>query len=99
MTSSGFNLIGTGGAGGLVNGTLGNLVGVANPRLGVLANNGGPTATIALLAGSPAINAGSNALAVDPSTGLPLAFDQRGPGFPRIVNNTVDIGAFEFSGM
>jgi fibronectin-binding autotransporter adhesin len=97
-TSSGFNLIGTGGAGGLVNGTNGNLVNVANPRLGLLANNGGPTATVALLLGSPAIDAGSNALAVDPNTGVPLAFDQRGSGFPRIVNSFVDIGAYELSG-
>jgi fibronectin-binding autotransporter adhesin len=96
-TSSSFNLIGTGGAGGLVNGSAGNRVGVANPGLGSLAKNGGPTPTIALQPGSPAINAGSNALAVDPNTGLPLAFDQRGPGFPRIVS-TVDIGAYETSG-
>ena len=72
-----FNLIGTGGAGGLTNGTNGNQVGVANPGLGTLANDGGPTQTIALLTGSPAINAGSNALAVDPSTGKPLTTDQR----------------------
>ena len=32
---------------------------------------------MALLAGSPAINAGDNTLAVDPTTGLPLATDQR----------------------
>ena len=60
-----------------------------------MANNGGPTQTIALYAGSPAIDAGSNALAVDPTTGHPLTYDQRGAGFPRIVNGTVDIGAFE----
>ena len=59
----------------------GNQVGVANPGLGPLANNGGPTQTIALLPGSPAIDAGSNALAVDPTTGQPLTTDQRGPGF------------------
>ncbi len=94
-SASAFNLIGTGGAGGLSNGTNGNKVGVADPGLGTLANNGGPTETIALLAGSPAIDAGSNALAVDPSTGSLLTTDQRGPGFPRIVNGTVDIGAFE----
>ena len=76
----------------------GNLVGVANPGLGTLADNGGPTLTIALQPSSPAINAGSNALAVDPTTGLPLSTDQRGAGFPRIVNGTVDIGASEFQG-
>ena len=97
-TASGFDLIGTGGAGGLVNGTNGNLVGVANPTLGVLANNGGPTETIALLSSSPAINAGSNALAVDPNTGLTLIYDQRGAPFPRVNNSKVDIGAFEFRG-
>ncbi len=58
-----------------------------NPLLDVLADNGGPTLTIALLPGSPAIDAGDNTDAPD--------FDQRGPGFPRIVNGTIDIGAFE----
>ena len=55
-------------------------------------NNGGPTFTLALLPGSPAIDAGSNALIASGVT-----TDQRGSGFPRIVNNTVDIGAFEFA--
>jgi hypothetical protein len=87
------NLIGSG-SGGLTSGTAGNLIGVANPGLGVLASNGGPTQTIALLAGSPAIDAGSNALAVN-AQGTPLVFDQRGVGFARIVNSVVDIGAFE----
>ena len=96
--ASAYNLIGTGGSGGLTNGVNGNQVGVVNPGLGTLANNGGPTETIALLTTSPAIDAGSNALAVDPTTGLPLTTDQRGAGFPRIVNGTVDIGAFEFQG-
>src|SRR5208337_2094148 len=44
-----------------------NLIGTTadiNPMLGSLANNGGPTNTMALLPGSPAIDAGSNALAV-----------------------------------
>jgi len=93
-----YNLIGTGGSGGLVNGVDGNQVGVTNPGLNPngLQNNGGPTQTIALLSGSPAIGAGSIALAVDPTTGLPLTTDQRGPWFPRIVNGTVDIGAYEF---
>ena len=94
-TASAFNLIGTGGSGGLTNGVNGNQVGVANPGLGPLTDNDGPTQTIALVTGSPAIDAGSNALAVDPSTGQTLTTDQRGTGFPRIVNGTVDIGAYE----
>src|SRR5947209_12133284 len=44
------------------------------------------------LPGSPAIDGGSNALALDPS-GLPLAQDAR--GFARVFNATVDIGAAE----
>jgi hypothetical protein len=64
-----------------------------------LTNNGGPTKTIALLAGSPAIDKGSNVAL--PNT--PLSTDQRGDGFPRtsddpaIANAAIgtDIGAFE----
>ena len=47
---------------------------------------------MALLPGSPAIDAGSVALAVD-ANGNPLTTDQRGD--PRIVDGNVDIGAFE----
>ena len=68
-----------------------NLIG-ANGRLGALGNYGGTTQTIPLLPGSAAIDAGSNALAVGPD-GQPLLTDQR--GLPRIVNGTVDIGAYE----
>src|SRR5262249_35055327 len=64
-----------------------NLFGT-NPMLGTLQNNGGPTQTLALLAGSPAIDAGSNALASS------LTSDQR--GLARFVNGTADIGAYEF---
>jgi CSLREA domain-containing protein len=92
--SSSFNLFGTGGSGGLTNGTNNNQVGVSNPGLGALANNGGPTQTHALLPGSPAINAGNNTSA----TAAGLTSDQRGTGFPRISNSTVDIGAFESRG-
>jgi hypothetical protein len=66
---------------------------VADPLdadLGPLADNGGPTETFALSPGSPAINAGNNALI--PSGQI---YDQRGPGYARIVDGTVDIGAFE----
>jgi Ca2+-binding RTX toxin-like protein len=65
---------------------------IADPMLWPLVNSGGPTETMALQYGSPAIDAGSNAFAVD-ANGNPLTTDQR--GFPRIVNGTVDIGAFE----
>jgi hypothetical protein len=44
---------------------------------------------MALLPGSPAIDAG------DPNVVDPPEWDQRGPGFPRIVNGRIDIGSFE----
>jgi len=93
-TNSSFNLIGIGGSGGLTNGVNNNQVGVANALLAPLANYGGPTQTYALLPGSPALNAGSNTLA----NNVDLTTDQRGAGFNRIVNATVDIGAFESRG-
>ena len=100
---SAYNLIGNGsGITNLTQLAQSNLIGTTahplNPLLGPLDYYGGPTQTMALLPGSPAIDAGSNTLAVDPATGQPLAYDQRGVGFPRIVNGTVDIGAFESSG-
>jgi hypothetical protein len=67
----------------------GNIVGSStspiNPMLGALANNGGPTLTCALLAGSPAINAGT--------TGTGVSTDERGV----LRDSTPDIGAFEFT--
>ena len=57
-----------------------------DPKLGPLANNGGPTPTMALLAGSPAIDAGNTSVAT--------ATDQR--GFPRPAGLAADIGAFEY---
>jgi hypothetical protein len=90
-SASGFNLVGDGtGMTGISNGVNNNLVGSASapidPRLGPLADNGGPTQTMALLADSPAIDRG------DP--GLP-AIDQR--GVSRDFHQP-DIGAFEFLG-
>lgn len=97
------NLIGDGtGMTGISQGSGGNQVGTAgapiNPRLAALANNGGPTRTHALLAGSPALDAGNNTSA----TNAGLFTDQRGGIFSRIVDgpdadqtDTVDIGAFE----
>jgi hypothetical protein len=81
VNSSGYNLLGS---------TCTNdpaptdLVGV-DAALGSLANNGGPTQTVALLPGSPAINAGGGPNC--PST------DQRGEYRPQ--GRACDIGAFE----
>ncbi len=88
-TGSGYNLIEATGtdACDLSNGVNGNLIG-QDPLLGALQANGGPTWTQALLAGSPAIDAGDN-------TSCP-ALDQR--GFPRL--GRCDIGAYEvFDGL
>jgi hypothetical protein len=100
INSGGNNLIGDGtGVDGL---TATDIVGVAPDALLIeeLANNGGLTPTIALLPLSPAIDAG-NAEFSGVFT-VPGDFDQRGDGFPdgfpRIVNNVIDIGAFEFQG-
>ncbi|MBD0370785.1 MAG: DUF11 domain-containing protein [Pyrinomonadaceae bacterium] len=107
--TSAFNLIGTGGSGGLTNAN-NNQVGVANPGLGPLADNGGPTQTHALLLGSPAMDAGNNAflpadtfnLDNDGDFSETLPVDQRGPGFVRVADSadpdttqTVDVGAYE----
>ena len=58
-----FNLLGIGNGSGVSDGVNGNQVGSRStpldPRLGPLANNGGPTRTHALLLGSPAIDAAS----------------------------------------
>jgi hypothetical protein len=67
-----------------------------NPGLGPLQNNGGPTQTMALLPGSPALRAGSPASAVFNAT--LLYFDQRGSSYVRTFSGTVDIGAYEDQG-
>lgn len=79
-----------------------NVTGV-DPRLGPLGNNGGRTLTHGLLPGSPALNAGNNSnieqdltdIDGDGNSTEPIPFDQRSTGFPRVLDATVDIGAFE----
>ncbi len=62
-----------------------------------LADNGGPTRTLALLPGSPAIDAGDPA-ALAGTGGVPL-YDQRGEPYTRVANGNgatrIDIGAYE----
>ncbi len=63
------------------------------PLLGSLQNNGGQTDTRLLLIGSPAIDNGDNC--VTDGSCASLSNDQRGAGFPRLLNLTVDIGSIE----
>ena len=60
----------------------------ANPHLGLLASNGGPTQTEALMPGSAAINAGG--------LSCPTATDQRGVARPQ--GPACDVGAYELKG-
>jgi hypothetical protein len=90
LPTSAYNLIGDGsGLSGISHGENGNQIGTAtspiDPRLGPLQDNGGPTQTMALLPGSPALNAG------DPDQ-LGLA-DQRGV----VRSGGVNIGAYQAS--
>jgi len=96
FSSLGHDLIGdsTGGT-GFIDGSNGDIVGSSvnsiDPKLGQLQNNGGPTKTMALQSGSPAIDHGDN--------GIALTTDQR--RLPREKDGNfdgvavVDIGAFE----
>lgn len=79
-------------------------------KLGALQNNGGPTNTLPLMQGSPAIDAGNNCVvagncAANLTASAAAAMDQR--GYSRMVDGnipsdgtaTVDIGAFELLSM
>ncbi|WP_172991962.1 choice-of-anchor Q domain-containing protein [Lacipirellula parvula] len=99
IQSLGYNVIGVGNAQAIFNKT-GDQAGVTNPLLAPLQDNGGAqnnpfsVLTHALLAGSPAINAGSPTF--NPSVYNPaLNFDQRGEGFARVQRGRIDVGAFE----
>jgi hypothetical protein len=91
FVSQGYNLVGdgSGGSGFTAPGDrVGSAAAPINPLLGLLQDNGGPTPTMAILPGSPAINAAT-------PVGAPAA-DQR--GVPRVPRPLIDIGAFEYQG-
>jgi hypothetical protein len=91
ITSGGHNLIGdTGGSTGIADGTNHDIVNNTS-LLGTLGSDGGPTQTIPLLVGSPAIGHG-DITANGCASATVNHKDQR--GFPRAANRCA-IGAFE----
>ena len=86
ITSQGYNLSSDNGSGYLTG--PGDQINT-DPLLGPLQDNGGPTRTHRPYPNSPAIDAG------DPNFTPPPVYDQRGPGFDRVVNGRIDIGSFE----
>src|SRR5262249_45654998 len=91
ISSDGYNLIQNAAPGSISGVATGSIVG-QNAKLGPLADNGGPTKTHLLLAGSPAIDAANPAGQTDPDGKL-LSVDQR--GLSRTVGPAGDIGAVE----
>lgn len=87
--SAGSNLVGDSLGSGIIydNGFGGDIYG-ADPRLDPLGNYEGPTLSMRLQEGSPAIDAGQYSPA-----GGPQETDQR--GFDRVFGGQVDIGAYE----
>ena len=71
-----------------------NVLGLGAAFDGALADHGGPTRTLALASGSPAIDAadGNGCRGADFAD---LPNDQRGTGYPRAINGRCDIGAYE----
>jgi peptidyl-prolyl cis-trans isomerase SurA len=88
VTSKGFNLSDDESCALSQNGDVQN----PDPRVAALGANGGPTQTVALTGGSPAIDAGDPTGCTDDAGGL-LAADQRGTRRPS--GGRCDIGAFE----
>ncbi len=91
LESAGYDLIGTTAGCTVTGDQTGNVVG-ADPHLGPLQDNGGPTLTMALLADSPALDAGDPTGCSD-HEGAILATDQRLA--PRPPGSGCDVGAFE----
>jgi hypothetical protein len=88
VVTGSFNLIGTGGSGGIQDGAQGNIVLASLAGLGLapLGDYGRSTQTIALLPGSPALNAGTALNGI--------TTDQRG----EPLDVPIDIGAFQSQG-
>ena len=89
-------------SGNLVGGSVvhSNYDGELFAMLDILADNGGTTRTHGLLSGSPAINAGDSSFSTDGPDGLDgndddIDFDQRGTGYDRVMEGSIDIGAYE----
>ncbi len=89
FASAGFNLES---ANSCVFNATGDLVNT-DPLLGPVQNNGGPTPTQALSAGSPAVDAGD----CTDLAGQPLTIDQRGVARPQPAGGKCDIGAYELA--
>jgi hypothetical protein len=92
VTSNGHNLLGVATDATGFTGT-GDQTG-ANPLLVALADNGGPTQTMALAPGSPAIDAGVAAGAAFDQRGMPRTVDDPGVANAASSDGT-DIGAYE----
>lgn len=89
IISQGYNLVGDTTGSSWIPATadqLGSTIAPVDPLILPLDSNGGPTQTVALLAGSPCIDQAN-------TTAAPL-WDQR--GFPRISGPQPDIGSYEF---
>ena len=91
MTSNGYNLSSDSTCNFTGPGDMNNI----NPHLGTLQNNGGPTQTMALSSGSPAVDAGNPSGCTD-SSGHLLKTDQRGmPRHDTEDSGGCDMGAYE----
>ncbi|MHB1426411.1 MAG: choice-of-anchor Q domain-containing protein [Gemmataceae bacterium] len=90
VASSDHDLIGNSSGSSGFSTAKGDILNPVSVGLGSLANNGGATQTMALLPGSPAIDAGDSTAPNLPAT------DQR--GYARTVGNSIDIGAYQTQG-
>ncbi len=93
VVSQGYNLIENTTGATITGDTATNITGV-DPNLGPLVDNGGPTLTHALLAGSPAVDKGGTTDLIIDQRGSIRTFDNA--AIPNAVGgNGTDIGAFE----